>query len=170
MGRLVSLPNGQSATLRPVEEVSERLRRPIVRALRRVTPAVLEAAVSAANLPDGPAKLEAAMQATRIASEEDTDAMNEANDLGVVALVESWSFPQEITLQGVLDLPAKAYDKLRETVAPLVNDLFVDASPNPEPTSPFGSSNGSSTPSTAASLTASLTSGEPTASSSSESP
>ncbi len=170
--RLVPLPGGQSAELRPADEVPERLRRPISRALRRVRPEMMQEIARVNGLPgtkddaseeDKSAVATARAQLSHDLADEEVDALSEANDLGIVALVAHWSYGTPITLENVLDLPGRAYDKLRDAVGPLVNDLFVDASPDPNPTAPTADSNGSGASSTE-SLALSLPStGAPTA-------
>lgn len=167
----IELPNGQWADLRDPEAVTERQRRPIARAVRGVRPEIVEMQQQAARRPDlpdgtpGPEK-QAALRALQHAmTNEEADAYQDAGDLATVALVESWSFSAAITLDGVLDLPARSLDALRELVAPLASKLFVDTSPDPNPAAPGGGSNGSATPSAEALSTTSPMSGASSASS-----
>lgn len=177
MGQLVPLPNGQSATLRAPEDVSERLRRPIVRAIRGVRPEIQAQSRAAAELEDvpdpqkpgsmvpGPEKQVALAQLQYEMTNAEADAYQDATDYAAVALVERWTFEAPVTLDGLLDLPARTLDALRLVVAPLVNDLFVDTGADPNPTAPSGGSNGSATLSSEGRLATSLTSGEPSGSS-----
>jgi hypothetical protein len=169
----IGLPNGHHADLRDPDEVTERQRRPITRAMRGVRPEIVERQLEIAKLPDEPdgqpskqRRLELQQLQFDMTNEE-ADAYQDATDLATVALVASWSFPQAITLDGVLDLPAKTLDALREAVSDRVSQLFLDTSPDPNPPAPSGGSNGSGTPSAEVPQTTSLTSGAPSVSSSS---
>ena len=170
------LGNGRWAELREPDDVTERQRRPISRALRPVRPEIMQRQQDAANLPnepDGkpsPEKAKALAQLQYDMTDDEADAYQNATDHAVLALVESWSFEHPLTMEGLLDLPGKALDALRMEVSQLVNDLFLDISPSPEKNGPFGSSNGSATSSSAAPKTSSPTSGAPIASSSSAFP
>lgn len=172
MGELKVLPSGKSVTLRHPDDVSERLRRPIRQAMLRVRGEIMEAGRNAASAwqnattPEEKKAAETTMMALPSQMTEDereADALG--TDLGIVALVEGWEYEQPISVEGLLDLPGRDYDALRKLVQPLVNDLFVDASPDPNPGAPTGGSNGSATHSTEAARTTSLPSGGPTASS-----
>ncbi len=172
MGRMVTLPSGGWVEVRPENEVPERLRRPITRALRAVRAENMQLINSVnARLRDAQdrkdeeavalAQTDLARTAHEMAPEE-IDGLSDANDHGIVAFLEKWSRPGPITLDAVVDLPHADYDALRKLVAPLVNALFVDASPSPEPTSPFDSSNGSDTGSPAETSLTRPSTGEPT--------
>lgn len=98
--------------LRNPETVPERLRRPV---------------------------FEKSVEGTKLSFETeeiDADAMkffSEFNDLLAIALISEWSFDAEITPDGLLDLPSKAYDEIRSAVAPFVEKLIpsfgVDVDP-----------------------------------------
>jgi hypothetical protein len=176
----IDLPNGAWAELRRPEDVTERQRRPLTKAMRGVRPEIVDRGREIASMDDGPDgkptpdKQAAQQQLQYDMTNEEADCYQLAGDLAAVALVESWSFtvngePIPLTLDGLLDLPARSLDALRLVVGPLVNDLFLDAEVNKATASPFAPSNGSATPSTEAPQTVSLTSGAPTVSSSSES-
>jgi hypothetical protein len=168
MDRLITLPGGQSATLRRPEDVSERLRRPISRAMRGVRPGIQERGQVIARMDDGPdgrptaEKLAAQAALQYDMTNEEADAYQDAGDYAAVALIEHWTFDLPISVDGLLDLPARTLDALRVAIAPHVSALFVDASPDPNPTAPSGGSNGSATPSAEVPQTTSLASGAPT--------
>lgn len=65
-----------------------------------------------------------------------SDAMDALNDAVVVALIDKWSYPYDVTIDGLLKVPGPAYDKLREATAPFVIELLPNYGPNPEPGSP----------------------------------
>jgi hypothetical protein len=172
----IDLPNGAWAELRDPSEVTERLRRPIARSTRGIRPEIVEGARIAMAMDPDPDPMpagetgpkEAAMLRLQYAmTNEEADAFTDANDYAAVALVESWSFPQEVSLDGLLDLPAHALDALRKAVEPLVERLRLDTSPSPNRAAPSGGSNGSAQPSSEDLPTTSLASTAPTASSSS---
>jgi hypothetical protein len=79
----------------------------------------------------------------------DFEALNDANDACVLALVTEWSFDEEITPEGLQELPLQDYSKLQAICAPAVRTATVDFSPpdpkevEVDPNTPFGSSSGS---------------------------
>lgn len=66
----------------------------------------------------------------------DLTTMLETIDVAIVALVSSWSFDVEPSLDALLDLPGADYDLLRDAAMPLVDQLSPNFEPNPAPTSP----------------------------------
>lgn len=163
----VDLSDGNWAELREPEQVSERLRRPIQRALARVSVQTWEVVLAAKRRRDG----DEAQVVEAEVSDRDFDSLNEANDHCIVALVAAWSFPNPITLESVLDLPSRDYAVLRERCAPAVGSLFVSFDPTPElqsPTAPSSVSSGRSGAEAWEPRTLSLTSGAPGGSSSSD--
>jgi hypothetical protein len=76
----------------------------------------------------------------------DFEALNEANDACVLALVTSWSFEEPVTMEGLQELPLQDYEKLRAICAPAVRAATVDFSPpdpddtKVDPNTPFGNS------------------------------
>lgn len=109
--------SGGWVVLRDPKQVPERLRRPLLAMTAR---AIHE--VEDAN-PDN-------------ISAESIQFYSEFNDALAMALVESWSFGSDVTIDALLDLPASTYDAIRELVAPLVADLMpnFEASPDPKAT------------------------------------
>jgi hypothetical protein len=75
---------------------------------------------------------------------EDFAALNEANDMCILALVREWSFDEPVTLEGLQELPLQDYEMLRAICAPAVRSATVDFAPSEDnqvdPNSPFGSS------------------------------
>lgn len=169
----VDLPKDNHAILRDPEDVPERLRRRIREAIRPVSAEVLLRQQEVARMDDDPKaddgtigpKARAMLAIQHAMTNEEADAYQGAADHTIVALVESWSYPQDITIEGVLDLPGRALDILRGAVNPLAAKLYLDTSPSPNPTAPTGGLNGSATPSPEALGTTSLTSSGPTSSS-----
>ena len=162
----IDLPSGGWAELKEPEQVLERHRRPISRAITRLSQEAwqilikLEAdKVTAVTNGD---VVETAALADRF-SEADLDAFSDANDWGVVALVSAWSFQEPLSLESVQNRTAPDYDALRNACAPAVGRLFVDFSPTRDSDSPTAPSSDSATRSGEVSLTSSPTTGEPTA-------
>jgi hypothetical protein len=58
---------------------------------------------------------------------------NEYNDLLTVAMVSEWSFGGEVSLDSILDLPAKAYDDVQALVAPFITQLLPNFEPDADP-------------------------------------
>ena len=77
----------------------------------------------------------------------DFQALNDANDACVLALVTEWSFEEPITIEGLQELPLQDYAKLQAICAPAVRSATVDFAPSEDnqvdPNSPFGNSSGS---------------------------
>lgn len=176
----ITLPSGARVTLRPAEDVSERLQRPIRRALGRIRAEVLLAGREAASQEyeseeARQAAAETAALQVGITSEE-IDAFSDAQDLTIVALVESWAYDgpdervrglyaQPITADSVQDLPARDYRMLQQETAKRSNAMFgLDTSLSLDPASPSAPSNGSSSASVEGPWTAPQRSGVPTAS------
>ena len=133
----IDLPNDNWAELREPSEVSERGRRPVVSSLNRVSQAGWKAleSMSATQVKDAVATDD--KEATGLPSA-DLEAIATANDHCIVALVREWSYKLPLTIDGCLDLPGPAYDKLRDACAPAVQSLFVSFEPTVnEPDSPF---------------------------------
>lgn len=181
---LVPLPGGQWAKLRAPEDVSERLRRPFLRALGRVRPEVerLRATIPPlvdrfnalqADSPELESARQEVLEATyafrSAATDDELDIYDQQNNALIVALVEKWSYEWPITIESVVDrLPWPARDALRAAVAPFGDRLFVNTEPDPlspNSTAPGGGSPDSETPSPADQPTTSPTSSEPTSSS-----
>jgi len=57
---------------------------------------------------------------------------SEFNDGLAVALIESWSFGDEVSVDVLLDLPASTCDALRLLVAPLAGELMPNFEPSPD--------------------------------------
>ena len=172
MSNLITLSKDNWAELRPPEDVSERLRRPIRRALGRVRLEIMKAGqdANAAIEGNGPEVDQARVEASTIAMQragitaDEMDAFTEANDAMVVALVAKWSYDRPITLDNVVDLPGADYDKLRDVVAARYNGKgYVDTEPNPDQASPTAPSNGSDSVSVEGASTTPLNTGAPTA-------
>jgi len=141
----VELPSGGWAKLKQPREVSERARRPIQAAWIRVSSEAqdhFKLMAAAAKDEDFKAKNPelAALMDSFSMSVADLDALNEANDLLVVALVAEWSFGERIDADAVLDLSAPDYDRLREVTAKGLVGLFVDFGVDIDPDSPTPSS------------------------------
>jgi len=135
----IDLPNDNWAELREPSEVSERGRRPVVSSLNRVSQEGWKVLgnLTESQVTDAVANTEA-KEATLGLPAADLEAIQTANDQCIVALVREWSYKLPLTIDGCLDLPGPAYDKLRDACAPAVQSLFISFEPTVnEPDSPF---------------------------------
>jgi len=98
--------------LRDPDLVPERLRRPV---FEKST----EGAALVANGDD--------------VSAETISFFSEFNDTLVIALVSSWSFGDVISMEALLDLPARSYDDVRNIVTPFLTQLMPDFGVDPDP-------------------------------------
>jgi hypothetical protein len=149
----IDVPGGW-IVLRDPAEVTTRQRRPVQRAMRKLSPETTNR-LGALNQRRELAEKDGDQESLSLIANEiqecygglpdaEVDALDEANDAASAALVAAWSFPGPVSYEAVLDLPAKAGDALRAVVAPYVGAMFVDTAPDPDPDSPFGGSNASS--------------------------
>ena len=113
--------------LRDPELVPERLRRPVV-----------AQSVKAAKF--GDIDLEAADVDSDTASEA-LEFFSDLNDRLAMALIEAWSFPEPITIDGLLNLGGKTYDSIRQEVAPFVAKLMPDFGATDDPKAIIETSN-----------------------------
>ncbi|MEV6046035.1 hypothetical protein [Streptomyces xanthochromogenes] len=133
----VPLPGGW-ADLRPVCDITERMRRPIKRLSARLSsyPAFMEAIKEAQTKGDG-ANLSTEDQMKVAATMGDAfDVLEELQDQLVIAATRGWSWDFPVTADAVLDLPTPALDELRKAVSPYQNALNPDFEPSPDPASP----------------------------------
>ena len=144
--RRVALPHDGHAILRDPAEVPERHRRPIVAA--QLGFASSKQALAAAQTFIATEGDQAVSEDARLDAAADLigagalSAIDDISDLLIVALVDSWSFSQPITVEGVLDLPSSSYRALREAVEPYLSALMPEFTPNPDPASPTHPSSG----------------------------
>jgi hypothetical protein len=130
---------GGTVTLRDPKDVPERLRRPVIKRMTDLVDIDWNAVPD--PLPDDAtdeqkAEFTAASQKGAKELSYALDGMNDLNDVQAVAMIESWSFPQAITVDGLLDLPSASYREILELVAPLVTELMPSFGASPEPNSP----------------------------------
>jgi hypothetical protein len=171
----IDLPSGGWAELSDPAIVIELKRRPVQRAMSRISAegwATLQAQgkVQAFEKREKDA-LEPTGEERELAkamySEADVDALSTINDLAVAALVTEWSFDAPITVEAVLNRQGNDYDKLRAECAPAVAQMFLNTSPSKDESSPTKPSSESATSwREATSAETSRTSSEPTESSS----
>lgn len=62
---------------------------------------------------------------------------SEFNDLLAIALISEWSFDLPITLDGLLDLPSRTYDDVRNAVSPFVSALTPNFGADLDPKAPI---------------------------------
>ncbi|MFI0894894.1 hypothetical protein [Streptomyces sp. NPDC020983] len=135
----VELPGGW-ADLRPVSDITERMRRPIKRLSTRLTsyPSFMEA-VQQGEAAGG--ELSSEQQLAIAASMGDAfDVLEELQDALVVAVTRGWSWEHPVSADGVLDLPTPALDALRQAVAPWQQAMNPNFEPTPDAGSPTGPS------------------------------
>jgi hypothetical protein len=133
----------QSMELRDPTKVSNKLRRRVAQAIAAVS---ADTYVKLATLtPD-----EAARAVQPDADQDDAlrallkrrlgpDAIAETwhlDDELAVALIESWTFPFPVSLEGLEELGHETYDKIIQATAPLLGKLMPQFEVNPEPDSP----------------------------------
>jgi hypothetical protein len=112
--------------LRDPKHVAERHRRPII--------------AKATSMQRAAEKVTSEIEQGDGISEEEFLSLYAFNDLVAVALIASWSWKQDVTIDGLLDLPAKDYDQILKITAPLVTQLMPSFEPDVEendPQSPF---------------------------------
>lgn len=134
----VDLPKGQHAMLRDPEDVPERLRRPHLDARERGAVAmagagVTEADAQAAQNGDREAATKVGLAAISSGSR---GMKRDADDLLIMALVQSWSYEEPVSVEALQDLPGRAYDLLLKACEPLASAMSPDFSPSPDPESP----------------------------------
>jgi hypothetical protein len=71
------------------------------------------------------------------------DLFDDAIDLLIVALVESWSLEQPVTVDALSDLRTDVFDPLKKACLALAGDVLPDYSPSPDPPAAGASSSDS---------------------------
>jgi hypothetical protein len=139
----IELPGGW-ADLRPVSDVTERMRRPIKKLSAKLTsfPGFMAAIGQAqASTDGGKTELSQTEQVAIAASMgEAFDVLEELQDALVVAVTRGWSWEAPVSADGVLDLPGPALDALRQAASPWQKALSPNFEPTPDPASPTGPS------------------------------
>jgi hypothetical protein len=135
----VTLPNGAWADFRPVSDITERMRRPIKKLSTQL--ASHPEFIAAVGQAEGKELTQAEQLALAGAMGDAFDVLEELQDRLVCAAVRGWSFPQEVTPDGLLDLPSAVLDSLREYSAPYQSALNPNFEPTTESDSPTGPSN-----------------------------
>ncbi|MEW2518128.1 hypothetical protein [Actinacidiphila alni] len=140
----IPLPGGW-ADLRPISDITERMRRPIKRLSAKLTsfPSFMNAVSEGQKATEGGAEMTMAEQVAIASSMgEAFDVLEELQDGLVVAAVRGWSWDFPVSADAVLDLPTPALDALRKAVAPYQRALNPNFQPTPDPASPTGPSSG----------------------------
>jgi hypothetical protein len=137
----IPLPGGGWADLRPVQDITERYRRPIKKLSTQLLGHSDFAAAVATVQASGknPADMSEAEQLQVAAGMGSAfDDLEAIQDLLAVAAVRGWSFDAiPVSVDGLLDLPGPALDALRAAVAPYQGALNPNLSePSPDPASP----------------------------------
>ena len=113
----VDLPGDQWADLADPLQVTHKKRKPV----RRVMFELVQVRVS---------KTGPALDAVEL------DLLEQLSDLMVVALVDAWSFPVPVDMDGLGELPGDAYDALQLACAPLGEALLPSFEVDPDPKGP----------------------------------
>jgi len=135
----IPLPNGAWADLRPISDVTERMRRPIKKLSSSL--ASYPEFVEAVNAAQGKELTQAEQLKIAGAMGAAFDVLEELQDRLVVAAVRGWSFDFEVSVDNLLDVPSTALDALREAAAPYQSGLNPDFGPTPESDTPTEASN-----------------------------
>jgi hypothetical protein len=135
----VGLPNGGWADFRPVSDITERMRRPIKKLSTQL--ASHPEFVTAVQSAQGKEMTQTEQLQIAAAMGDAFDVLEELQDRLVCAAVRGWSFPQEVTPDGLLDIPSAALDALREHAAPYQTGLNPSFEPTTESETPTGPSN-----------------------------
>lgn len=139
----IALPSGASAELRDVQDVTERMRRPIRKVQTQLAgnAKFIDALGDAEKFKDGTEIDEATQRAIAEGMGEAFDPLELLNDLLVVAAVVSWSYAFPVTVDNVQDVPGRDLDALRKVASPYLKNMLPDFEPNPDadsPTAPSG--------------------------------
>lgn len=126
----VPLPDGQWAEFAAPQKVSERRRRSYVNAIAAFNAATAQLPRAATG--DGPDP--------RFAGAAESELLDNAIDLLILALVKAWSYEQPVSLDALQDLPVDAYDVLRKEASDRQADMMPDYSPTTDPKAPTNGS------------------------------
>ncbi|MET7982521.1 hypothetical protein [Streptomyces sp. NPDC005281] len=135
------LPGDGWADLRAMDEVPERLRRPVrtIQMKLAQNPAFAEVVKDAQSSGVKAVQDIDEAQAVQMAAAMGDDAlelMDDLNDRLIVSRVVGWSYGPEVTLDALQDLPGKVYDQLKEICAEGALAAGPDFSPSTEANSP----------------------------------
>lgn len=117
----ILLPDDAWADLADPRKVTERTRKPVMRAMAALLAYRNTAAVDPAAVTVTP---------------EEMDLVTGLTEAVMVAMVTGWSFPAEISLDGLQDLPGDAYDQLRSAAGASTAALLPDFTVGPDPKVP----------------------------------
>ena len=129
----LELPDGQSAELRDPTKLTEKQRRPAKRLLIHLgelrndqVPVATETpqpVVDGVGAPEEPKAPEVRVTVDMF------DTTDEATRLLAVALVDAWTFPQEVSIDGLDSIPGDAYDVLHAEATAALAHVFPDFAP-----------------------------------------
>lgn len=138
MENKLELPSGGWAILREPAAVPVRLRRPVEKALIKVSKQKDIADALTADSKNATQEEIAAKVAEQLDSES-MDILNDLNDCLILARVESWSFG-DITIDKILDLPGADYSVLQTEAAKGITEMMPNFSNSGDPNSPLNPS------------------------------
>lgn len=139
MSTTIHLSNNQQAVLRDPADVPVRLRRPVEKAMLKVSQGQAGAALQSA-----PSDLTDAQKAAEVASNLDPnvlDTFNELNDVLILARLQSWTLPVDISVDTILDLPQADYELLQKAVVDQVTEMMPNFGLDTDSDSPGQPSN-----------------------------
>ena len=115
----VELPNGQSAFLYSKDEISERANRIIARAYMKA--AATASLLATAGFDENDPKTWGSLGNI---SEEEQDALDGYQIALVMGMVKSWSFPEPIEANVILDLPSKTFNVLSDACSEAYSEVL----------------------------------------------
>lgn len=140
----IELPGDNWAELADPLKVTQKRRRPVQRIMYEI--------VGAGANRDGD-----------YLTSKELDLLEQFNDRLIVAFVTAWSYTFEISVDGLGDLPADAYDALQEAVAPLSKEMLPNFEAGPsDPKAPTSAPTESDTASAQDESTSPTNTPEPT--------
>jgi hypothetical protein len=137
MSQHITLPSGATADLRPVEDITERHRRPLKRIQTQLVK-LTEFGEAIAKAQGNKKLTKADQEAIAQGLGDAFEPLEELNDRLVIAAVRGWSYDFPVEYENVLDLPGRDLDALREAVAPYMAELMPDFSPSKDRDTPTG--------------------------------
>jgi hypothetical protein len=109
--------------IRDAKEVPERLRRPIVELTMSGVPLQPHMEAMQNDLASvDPAVVAQFMQYSA-----------KFNDKAILALVKEWSFPDPVSEESIMDLPAGVFDEIQTAIAPFISELLPNFGVDPDP-------------------------------------
>lgn len=134
----VLLPGDQWLILRDPDDLTERQTRRVANLLGRLSPEMKQLlATNERARVEGEPSAEEALGLMIQANEQDMETFDQLADAMAVALIESWSWPFEPSMDTLPDLPRRAYKAVQTAVAPFLGAFMgLNVEPGIDPDSP----------------------------------